>query len=389
MGYNVATTGPEIINRSESGVNTPSGQYEWYRTRFSNSVSRTKPKGFDLLKGVSFNTYDSFRSIGLQTTSKGSRYASPVNAAPENFDNESYQSSRKGVVSKLRSKVKGESWNVSTFVGELPETWSYFKQTLTTIVRTYRAVKRGNMKEVRRMRKRRPSTRPPKVGPGLDEQVAGKWLEWRYAITPLMLDFQAMLNALQESSARAVYTRVATGEDLRFFQRQVTGYLGTVPQYSTRVHTMKLRLGLYYRVNPSVQAFKRLGLLNPVATLWELTPLSFVVDWFIPIGDYLGSLDAMAGVSVWASWESQAVMTDFHVTGATFTSGVPGTSGYVVATRTESNASKRYYNRNNAPSLSMPLPTFQLGLNSKRFLDGLSLVRGALPRGSTSSSYGR
>lgn len=36
---------------------------------------------------------------------------------------------------------------------------------------------------------------------------------------------------------------------------------------------------------------KLLGFTNPAAVLWEATPFSFVVDWFLPIGDYLKTLD--------------------------------------------------------------------------------------------------
>jgi len=35
---------------------------------------------------------------------------------------------------------------------------------------------------------------------------------------------------------------------------------------------------------------------NPIEWAWELIPFSFVVDWAIPIGEWLGSLDAMVGV---------------------------------------------------------------------------------------------
>jgi hypothetical protein len=39
-----------------------------------------------------------------------------------------------------------------------------------------------------------------------------------------------------------------------------------------------------------------LGLTNPLAVVWEKVPYSFVVDWFIPISDYLSTLDATQGL---------------------------------------------------------------------------------------------
>jgi hypothetical protein len=36
---------------------------------------------------------------------------------------------------------------------------------------------------------------------------------------------------------------------------------------------------------------------NPAQIAWELVPYSFVLDWALPIGDYLSALDALTGVS--------------------------------------------------------------------------------------------
>jgi hypothetical protein len=38
-----------------------------------------------------------------------------------------------------------------------------------------------------------------------------------------------------------------------------------------------------------------IGLTNPAEVAWELVPFSFVVDWAIPIGTFLGQLDASVG----------------------------------------------------------------------------------------------
>lgn len=37
------------------------------------------------------------------------------------------------------------------------------------------------------------------------------------------------------------------------------------------------------------------GVTNPLLVAWELVPFSFVVDWAIPVGAWLESLDAMLG----------------------------------------------------------------------------------------------
>lgn len=48
-------------------------------------------------------------------------------------------------------------------------------------------------------------------------------------------------------------------------------------------------------VRERLSTARRLGLLDWAGPLWELTPWSFVVDWVIPIGDYLDALNTFAG----------------------------------------------------------------------------------------------
>jgi hypothetical protein len=48
--------------------------------------------------------------------------------------------------------------------------------------------------------------------------------------------------------------------------------------------------------NPSLAQLNGTGLLNPALLYWELMPYSFVVDWFIPVGDVLASLTAGLGL---------------------------------------------------------------------------------------------
>lgn len=40
----------------------------------------------------------------------------------------------------------------------------------------------------------------------------------------------------------------------------------------------------------------RIGVINPVTVAWELVPLSFVVDWVLPIGGFLETLTSLMGI---------------------------------------------------------------------------------------------
>ena len=48
--------------------------------------------------------------------------------------------------------------------------------------------------------------------------------------------------------------------------------------------------------NPAAQSLRSYGLINPLEIAWEVLPWSFVVDWFLPVGQYIQNLSATAGL---------------------------------------------------------------------------------------------
>jgi hypothetical protein len=61
----------------------------------------------------------------------------------------------------------------------------------------------------------------------------------------------------------------------------------------------KVSCQIYGRIDPNaagLRTLNQLGLLNPLSLIYELTPWSFVVDWFVPIGPVLNALTAPAGL---------------------------------------------------------------------------------------------
>lgn len=202
---------------------------------------------------------------------------------------------------KLVSKIKGEKWNLGTFLGELPETQKYLSKTLKDVLGIYRRVKRGLfspkewsklVSKGKRYLKRRGVTG---VSRDLTGQLSKRWLEFRYAISPMVYDLDDMLSVLYDSHTRPLISRVASGGTISTFD-SIKGT--STSQSQNMTSNRQERFVCYFQVNPDFDSFKKLGLLNLPAVLWELTPLSFVVDMFLPVGDFIGHMDAMAGVTV-------------------------------------------------------------------------------------------
>jgi hypothetical protein len=48
----------------------------------------------------------------------------------------------------------------------------------------------------------------------------------------------------------------------------------------------------------SVNTAQLAGIADPASLLWELTPYSFVLDWWVPVGDYLSAAGLLNSIQV-------------------------------------------------------------------------------------------
>lgn len=161
------------------------------------------------------------------------------------------------------------------------------------------------------------------------DAVGGNWLKYQYAFLPLMSDIYGLQEQLKEGfRTKDQMIEVAKQESVDldpylFFSRSDNGLenlTGVAKQISKTVFYGKID-------NDRLAAISQLGLSNPLLIAWELVPFSFVVDWFIPIGSFLDSLDATAGLTFVAGYEDRICHCDLTADtweglGRTFTSGV-------------------------------------------------------------------
>jgi hypothetical protein len=86
----------------------------------------------------------------------------------------------------------------------------------------------------------------------------------------------------------------------------------------------RCKIGLTYRLDSADRALlAQTGIDNPALLAWELLPYSFVVDWFLPVGNYLQSLTDFAGftfVDGWVSYKTEQWFT-IEYTGKVTTGG--------------------------------------------------------------------
>lgn len=131
------------------------------------------------------------------------------------------------------------------------------------------------------------------------------WLEFRYAVKPLIGDIQNAINALsavikgQRCVARGREYHVARRED----EVSSVGATQRIDAKVSEVESIRARGGVLYAIEEQVVSWITIfGLDQPLESLWELVPFSFIVDWVFSIGDWLNGIFKSSGLDILTSW---------------------------------------------------------------------------------------
>lgn len=122
----------------------------------------------------------------------------------------------------------------------------------------------------------------------------GHVLEYSFGWAPLVSDIASAIQTLSEGDKRSGKFRVY--HEYVTVDKNDLGYIIETVVRRTRVGT-----GMGWEISvdhPSIALLSQLGLINPVSTLWERVPYSFVVDYFINVNDVISSMTALAGCTL-------------------------------------------------------------------------------------------
>lgn len=226
------------------------------------------------------------------------------------------------LLDKLRERVAGSSFNAGVALGESRRSLNMIAETSTKLFKAYKAVKGGNPVKAARVLfgdirlsatplKSRPPGIPgnvkmvrvkPKHGKPFDlipESSSGQannWLALQYGWKPLIKDIYEgavfIDHALRRPTVFRVFVRNygnggKVGQLVKIDDGTYTNWKMTFRQQSKRQIVAYLS---------EVDTVRLSGLLDPASLAWELLPFSFVVDWFIPIGNYLSARSLAASL---------------------------------------------------------------------------------------------
>lgn len=200
------------------------------------------------------------------------------------------------------AKFGSGPFNLATFVGEFRESAEMVSKRARQISEAAKQLKNGNYEQFaqvlgipglsRRARARANAS-------SYDKRLANHWLEYTYGWSPLVSDVYGAIQALHKGVTGAgteVTATVGRGQSVDDFTHGAN--VDNFNLFNQGSKSLGYKASITGTVtNPNARTLNELGLLNPLALAWELMPYSFVVDWFLPVGDVLASLTSEVGMS--------------------------------------------------------------------------------------------
>jgi len=127
----------------------------------------------------------------------------------------------------------------------------------------------------------------------LARDASAIWLEFHFGWEPLVKDIHSAIEILQAD----VSPVDVKGTGSTYFETHKSA-----PDKQWNSHA-RIKIMAKYQAqisvtNPNLHKASQLGLINPAAVAWELIPFSFLVDWFIPVGQFLNSWTGFAGLKL-------------------------------------------------------------------------------------------
>lgn len=130
------------------------------------------------------------------------------------------------------------------------------------------------------------------------DSTSNAWLQYRYGVRPLLFDIRDYMAAAEKRIHSRIYSRSRVSkEECSSTEVFLTGNRDCFPASVVKhtlsnLQTYSVRAGVTSDIDLLVANLseQRYRLDQILSTAWELVPFSFIIDWFLNIGDILANL---------------------------------------------------------------------------------------------------
>lgn len=198
---------------------------------------------------------------------------------------------RSRLATEVMLKVGDRKVNYGESLGESRATVKHLAQSASTLARAVLAARKGNWKGAARALGLTPKRFKSGVSP------AERWLEYQYGWLPLMGDIYDTAELLKKGfrESKPIMSEVRNLKDFHQLTAKAEPANSSDALYGNS--TISYRAKVYFSIDDStLNRLGQMGLINPLEVAWALVPFSFVVDWFMPVGNMMEALSARCGV---------------------------------------------------------------------------------------------
>lgn len=285
----------------------------------------------------------------------------------------------------LLGKVKGVNWSAPVAMAEASKTIDLVTTNVLRITSTMKALKQGKLGlAMDTLGIGQPPT-PRKLkkfdtayGTNPRGAASSAWLELQYGWKPLLFDVknaaETLADRLHDPHSRR--TTASVRKTISSTLKDQDVLIENSPRLKVDRHLFtksSVKVSVTFEMDYASSAATAVGITNPALVVWELVPYSFVVDWFVPVGDFLNSLDSTFGKTFISGYVYEKSQHDLYFN-ATEREGYTEVTG---------NQKCTYSVKNRQRLLDFPepeLPSFSPKLSLTKMTSALALLQSAFGR---------
>lgn len=291
-------------------------------------------------------------------------------------------------LTRLYDKVKAEHAGLGETIVQGRQATNMIAEAAVRIAKAARHVKKFEFKDA-----------ALELGISVPKRVSKRysftrnWLAYRYGWMPLIYDSYGTMVALWEHTrlpvvksinAKAKFaiapvnrSRIYSGES--YFDSSNTcdnspSLDWTITREGTAEYVVRAGFVIEF-TNTNIATLTSLGLADPVGIVWELVPFSFLIDWFVNIGDVISSMTAFNGKKMKAHYITHYFVSRIN-SRVSYVSR-PNASIYPVFNSAPASSMRASYwiDREIFSQPQVVQLQFSNGLNPVRLMDAVSLLR--------------
>lgn len=296
---------PALLSYMESQI---SRDREWVRT-----------PGFNTLKAREYpvNPYRDFAMYGTsdrtpiswRNTFSGGSYSDYLSWQPNNGTLWSLaavdadrlrpeEHMRNEATIKALLKASDAKTNITVFYAEARKVHNMMYDRFDRLIAAFRAFKRGDTGYLAKVLN---------ISPG---RVHNTWLEYKFGWMPLIQDVVGAAEFFaQQFAVERPFQFTVRGKSFHGVNGKknvlwtdldrMGGSSGNTQTFYEYTHTRECKVKIWLEIsNLFTSTSQQLGITNPLTAAWELLPWSFLIDYFIEIGNWLQAMTALNGLTV-------------------------------------------------------------------------------------------